>query len=108
MPGAGGQAGRPVRPLSINPERAANQKRRLYERGEAFREIYRWRAGIEATMSHLKTPDEAGEAAHSRHVQHALCRQPARWASISAVPQALRREKRGKPAENGTNAFRWP
>jgi hypothetical protein len=26
----------------------------IYERSEAFREIYRWRAGIEATMSHLK------------------------------------------------------
>ncbi len=40
--------------FQYTPERAANQKRRLYERGDAFREIYRWRAGIEATMSHLK------------------------------------------------------
>jgi hypothetical protein len=40
--------------FQYTPERAANQKRRLYERSEAFREIYRWRAGIEATMSHLK------------------------------------------------------
>ena len=34
--------------------RAENQKRRLYERSDTFREIYRWRAGIEATMSRLK------------------------------------------------------
>lgn len=40
--------------FQYTPDRAANQKRRLYERSEAFREIYRWRAGIEATMSHLK------------------------------------------------------
>ena len=40
--------------FQYTPERAANQKRRLDERGETFREIYRWRAGIEATMSHLK------------------------------------------------------
>lgn len=40
--------------FQYTPERAANQKRRLYERSEAFLEIYRWRAGIEATMSRLK------------------------------------------------------
>ena len=40
--------------FQYTPERAANQKRQLYERSEAFLEIYRWRAGIEATMSHLK------------------------------------------------------
>lgn len=34
--------------------RAENQKRRLHERSDAFREIYRRRAGIEATMSRLK------------------------------------------------------
>jgi hypothetical protein len=34
--------------------RAENQKRRLYESSDAFLEIYRWRAGIEATMSRLK------------------------------------------------------
>ena len=36
------------------PTRAQNQKRRLYEDSDAFRETYRWRAGIEATMSRLK------------------------------------------------------
>ncbi len=40
--------------FQYTPTRAANQKRRLYERSDAFREIYRWRAGIEATMSRLK------------------------------------------------------
>jgi len=34
--------------------RAENQKRRLHESSDEFREIYRWRAGIEATMSRLK------------------------------------------------------
>ena len=40
--------------FQYTPTRAENQKRRLYERGDAFREIYRWRAGIEGTMSWLK------------------------------------------------------
>ena len=40
--------------FQYTPERAANQKRRLYERSEAFLKLYRWRAGIEATMSRLK------------------------------------------------------
>ena len=40
--------------FQYTPARAANQKRRLYERSDAFRDIYRWRAGIEATMSRLK------------------------------------------------------
>lgn len=40
--------------FQYTPTRAANQKRRLYERSEAFRDIYRWRAAIEATMSRLK------------------------------------------------------
>ena len=40
--------------FQYTPARAANQKRRLYERSETFRDIYRWRAGIEATMSRLK------------------------------------------------------
>ena len=40
--------------FQYTPARAANQKRRLYERSAAFLEIYRWRAGIEATMSRLK------------------------------------------------------
>jgi hypothetical protein len=40
--------------FQYTPTRAENQKRRLYESSDAFREIYRWRAGIEATMSRLK------------------------------------------------------
>lgn len=40
--------------FQYTPTRVENQKRRLHERSEAFREIYRWRAGIEATMSRLK------------------------------------------------------
>ena len=40
--------------FQYTPTQAENQKRRLYERGDAFREIYRWRAGIEGTMSQLK------------------------------------------------------
>jgi hypothetical protein len=40
--------------FQYTPTRAANQKRRLYECSDAFRETYRWRAGIEATMSRLK------------------------------------------------------
>jgi hypothetical protein len=44
----------PFARFQYTPERAANQKRRLYERSKAFLDIYRWRAGIEATMSRLK------------------------------------------------------
>jgi len=40
--------------FQYTPTRADNQKRRLYEGSVAFRETYRWRAGIEATMSRLK------------------------------------------------------
>ena len=40
--------------FQYTPKRAAYQKRRLYEKSDAFRDIYRWRAGIEATMSRLK------------------------------------------------------
>ena len=40
--------------FQYTPARAANQKRRLYEQSDAFRNVYRWRAGIEATMSRLK------------------------------------------------------
>ena len=40
--------------FQYTPARAANQKRRLYEQSDAFRDVYRWRAGIEATMSRLK------------------------------------------------------
>ncbi|MEH6836349.1 MULTISPECIES: transposase [Falsihalocynthiibacter] len=40
--------------FQYTPTRAKNRKRRLYESSDTFREIYRWRAGIEATMSRLK------------------------------------------------------
>lgn len=40
--------------FQYTPARAANQKRRLYEQSDAFLDLYRWRAGIEATMSRLK------------------------------------------------------
>ena len=40
--------------FQYTPARAANQRRRRYEESEAFRDTYRWRAGIEATMSRLK------------------------------------------------------
>ena len=40
--------------VQYTPARAANQKRRRYEQSPAFLEIYRWRAGVEATMARLK------------------------------------------------------
>ena len=40
--------------FQYTPTRAQNQKRRFYESSDTFRETYRWRAGIEATMSRLK------------------------------------------------------
>jgi len=40
--------------FQYTPTRAENQKRRLHEHTDTFRAIYRWRAGIEATMSRLK------------------------------------------------------
>ena len=58
--------------FQYTPARAANQKRRLYEQSDAFRDVYRWRAGIEATMYAIKVPDEPGSPTHSRHAGHAL------------------------------------
>jgi hypothetical protein len=40
--------------FQYTPARAANQKRLVYEQSDAFRDVYRWRAGIVATMSRLK------------------------------------------------------
>jgi hypothetical protein len=40
--------------FQYTPVRVANRKRRLHEQSKAFLDIYRWRAGIEATMSRLK------------------------------------------------------
>jgi len=40
--------------FQYTPVRVTNRKRRLYEQSTAFLDIYRWRAGIEATMSRLK------------------------------------------------------
>jgi hypothetical protein len=57
------KAGRPVQAdkhdatsarVQSTPTRAKNQKRRLSESSDAFHEIYRWRAAIQATMSRLK------------------------------------------------------
>jgi hypothetical protein len=36
------------------PARVRNRARRLHEREETFKARYRWRAGVEAAMSHLK------------------------------------------------------
>ena len=40
--------------FQYTPTRAENQKRRVYEGNDAFRETYRWRAGNDAAMSRLK------------------------------------------------------
>jgi hypothetical protein len=40
--------------FQYTPERVAHRTRRLFEKTDAFRDVYRWRAGIEATMSRLK------------------------------------------------------
>ena len=40
--------------LQYTPERAAQRRRRLAEQEPYFKEHYRWRAGVEAVMSHLK------------------------------------------------------
>ncbi|WP_425441601.1 transposase [Roseovarius lutimaris] len=40
--------------FQYTPTRAKNRKRRLYESRDPCREAYRWRTGIEATMSRLK------------------------------------------------------
>ena len=41
-------------PLSNIPGQGCQPKAPLYEQSDAFRDVYRWRAGIEATMSRLK------------------------------------------------------
>jgi hypothetical protein len=70
----------PVRPAierggsaryQYTPERAAMRTRRLRDQTEAFKEVYRWRAGIEATMSRLK---------HQMHLARLRVRG---WAAIS-------------------------
>ena len=58
--------------FQYTPARAANQKRRLYEQSDAFRDVYRWRAGIEATMSRLKYQMNLAHRTHSLHAGHAL------------------------------------
>ena len=40
--------------LQYTRKRVNNRTKRLAERGEAFKRVYRWRAGIEATMCRLK------------------------------------------------------
>ncbi len=40
--------------LQYTPARVEKLRRREYEKSDAFKQIYRWRAGIEATVSRLK------------------------------------------------------
>lgn len=40
--------------FQYTPDRVALCKRRLFEKTDAFHEVYKWRAGVEATMSRLK------------------------------------------------------
>lgn len=40
--------------FQYTPERVRQHKRRLQENSEEFRDRYRWRAGVEATMSRFK------------------------------------------------------
>ena len=44
------------RRLQYTPDRVRQRVRRLNDRSPAFKEKYRWRAGVEATMSRLKHP----------------------------------------------------
>jgi len=53
-PGFASMQGRTTRRWQYTPARVAQYRRRLTENSEAFKERYRWRAGIEATMSRLK------------------------------------------------------
>ena len=54
--------------FQYTPARAANQKRRLYEQSDAFRDVYRWRAGIEATMSRLNRHFPANLQIHGNRI----------------------------------------
>lgn len=40
--------------VQYTPARVEKLRRREYEQSNAFKQIYRWRAGIEATVSRLK------------------------------------------------------
>jgi hypothetical protein len=46
--------------IRISPKKLRLARRRAREKTPAFRAVYRWRAGIEATMSHLKNLTGAG------------------------------------------------
>lgn len=46
--------------LGYNEKQFRLAQRRAYEQTAEFRDIYRWRAGIEGTMSHYKTDTGAG------------------------------------------------
>ena len=46
--------GRKERRFQYTRDRVRNRQRRLGERTEEFRDRYRWRSGIEGTMSRLK------------------------------------------------------
>ena len=58
--------------FQYTPARAANQKRRLYEQSDAFRDVYRWRGRHRSDHVAIKVPDEPGSPTHSRHAGHAL------------------------------------
>ena len=45
--------GKPPR-VQYTPSRVEKLRQREYEKSDAFKQIYRWRAGIEATVSRLK------------------------------------------------------
>ncbi len=53
-PGSANRQGRTTQRWQYTPARVAQYRRRLAEKSDAFKERYRWRAGIEATMSRLK------------------------------------------------------
>jgi hypothetical protein len=53
-PGYANRQGRTIRRWQYTLARVAQYRRRLAEQSEEFKERYRWRAGVEATMSRLK------------------------------------------------------
>lgn len=51
---ASAASNRKAKRFQYSHERVRLRKRRLKETGEEFRDRYRWRAGVEATMSRFK------------------------------------------------------
>ena len=52
--------------FQYTPARAANQKRRLYEQSDAFRDVYRMAGQHRSDHVAIKVPDEPGSPTHSR------------------------------------------